>query len=698
MSGTPPDRRPLDWTDAIVASSVAVVVSAWAFLWGQSFPEPALWHPLANAAHVRSHAEVMSGLWALPVGWLISVFGMKSALAILAVAGRVGIGVFAGIAYIAFRSTWQLLRSADSHGIDPFFHTRFVPLCAAAALALFPPLWRQGQYASPDFAGIFLLALVWMLWLRGRARREVVCYSAAWLLMGLLSGDNPSAMVCALAMAVYDAATRRRLKKEWGRRYAAVGHKLDARERRAGAILFVLGFFCGVYAAVRAGASFADGTSDLRTASAWTWWFWNSWAAVGRTFASNALLPIVVVSAGSFVVAGLGYSLRHGGKSFGWIRVVLSSVSGIVALLAVVSAVDPGERTALARIGEFARLTAESCAGTRWLFTDGAMDDAFRIAIAERGDMVRTEPLSVIRAPSEAERERLKSLAPTLGDASVFAEGGAYVFRSWLLDRRLGEQRMRESSWQVNSAHMLAFTNDLKRTCGAVMRAVSPDAAKKADALDVEIEELSDRVVESSPCVRGGASGACRRTSELYDVMLWRLAILAEARKASAEEKGDMKLARRSHEIAVSMHGSNFSLHAGGAELEKMLPNSNFVPTPREAMMVSLRRPDFPLAHRFAKAVLASDPADPDAHFACGMDDCIAGEYASAVRHFEKVLEAHPDDPAVLKVMANALEKSGSREKADRLKARAEAIEAALKSVAPQIDALRRKAVSDALR
>ncbi|MCR5413705.1 MAG: hypothetical protein K6F50_03125 [Kiritimatiellae bacterium] len=656
MKGKDSDDRAFDGIDALVASALAVGVALWAFLWGHPFPGPSHWSSIAAAAGLRPAGDFVSGMWSVPAGRLVSMLGMSRALAAMAIAGRLSLGVFAALAYLAFRSVWQSVRHPEDAGEDVFFHTRFVPMCAAMALVLFPPLWRQGQFPSPDFLHLSLFMLACLFWLRGRARRNVVPYAAAWLLAGMVCGENPVACIGAFAMAIADSVTRRRLIEEWGSGDSELDFRDDRRERYSGALMFAAGVAFSLW---------LNAHGNIRAAATWGALARNAWAGVKTTFSGNGIFTAAFVPVAAFVASSLGHRLRRAGESLGWLRVVLSSVAGAIAAVALAASVDMGERTALARLKEFAELTAESSAGTRLLFTDGALDDALRIAISARGGVA--EPVSVIRPPSEKERQRLKSIAPSPGDAAIFAEGGSDIFKAWLPEK---PERMKSACWQLGMAEpaLQRPENGTARTSGTVARIVAPEMESAADALDAKAMALSRAAAESAGTVRGAFSWASAETCDRYDVMLWRLARLADVRRTEAGKKpGGGAAVRINMEIAQALDRSNMSLHVSGGELDKLLPTANLVPTPREGLWIALKRRDFSLARPYALGVIASDPADVDANFALGMDCYLSGDYKTAVRHLETVLASDGGNVFILNNLAVSYVKRGwpgDREKA----------------------------------
>ncbi len=653
MQGDTIDERAFDWMDGAVACGLAAVVALWAFLWGAPFPEPQLWPSIANAAHVRASDDVVSGLWSLPAGRMFAIWGVKASLVAMAIAGRMSLGFFAAFSYLSLRTLWQSVRDPEEARDDPFFHTRFAPMCAAAAITMTPIVWRLGQIPSPDFIHLCLCLGAVYMWLRGRARRNIFWYSASWLVLGVVAGENPVAFAGAFAMAVADVMTRRRLIDEWGSGDSESDFRADRHERYAGALLFVTGVVGGIFISMRALAYCAGAAGDMRSVAAWIAWGKNAWNALSASLASDGIFLLALVPVAAIVAVNLGHRMRRGGEPLGWARVVLSSVLGLSALVFMTFSVDRGERAALGAIREFAELTAESASGRKYIFTDGSMDDAFRIAFAAR--RFGTEPLSVIRPPNEKERARLRAVANSLGDGPIFAEGGSDVFKAWLPE---SEGNVRMSCWQLGADMVRRFSHLPQRTAGAVSCVVEPAGTLRADALDRRLEEFSARTARSAGVVRGAFNRASRDTADIFDALLWRLARLADARRTDAELDQDKKnrgaIVRENWELARILDLSNTLLRTKGYELEKFLPSSNLVLTPKEGLWVSLKRADFTLARRYAKEVLMTNRGDPDALFACGMDSLLTEQYEDAVRDLEIALRIRPAEPAILNNLALA--------------------------------------------
>ena len=167
--------------------------------------------------------------------------------------------------------------------------------------------------------------------------------------------------------------------------------------------------------------------------------------------------------------------------------------------------------------------------------------------------------------------------------------------------------------------------------------------------------DLSKRALAMDDLREGGVllGPADETTSRKFDLLLWRLSRLAD-------ERSDTDMVR---ELTVRVR----SLRGYADFVERLLPADRLILTPSEELDVTLKRADFKLAARAARAVLVTKPGDARAHFALGMNELEERGYGEAARHFEAVLAVTPDEPAVLNNLAVAYFRLGRKDEAREL-------------------------------
>ena len=628
-------KRSLDWLDALAALVLLFGVAGWAFLWAYPFPHPDHW-----AFLLKVHRVAPPELFAL--------------------AGRIGLGVFAMSAYLVLRMFWMETRDELDDLPDGFFHTRTAPFCAAVAFTTISYAWRAGQYLSPGFALTVVSMLGLSLWVRGRCGRGMLPCCLAYLLMGVAAGANPLGVVVLGYAGMSDAIVRWRM----GCEIDDSGDEIRVVLRKFADTSFslvsgIVGFGAAAFCLSKVACLETPAAGIVARAMGW----FSEWREAGMSAVVSPATFALAMGIGLSVMGlAMGRRIRAIGLQAGSLANVLSAALAIVAAVMFCRAVDRQERETLGKIREYAAIVADDVKDAKWLFTDGRLDGAVKLEFRRLG--VGTVILNTMRTPTDKEAARLRKVAPELGDRDVFQVGGAEVLKAWARER---PDRLAESAWQLGGGVIRRFAKVGQRTAGTVIRVDDPareETRKAADARFVAwTRDLLARI-EQRPKVVSLFGGIDGTVAEVMDGILWRAARMAGVRADQSQAANAVNVAEADRDMMRRLDEMNVSLRVQGETIERMLPTAKLVVTSREALDVALKRADFDLARRYAVEVLAGTPDDPAANFAMGMSRLEANDYLLATEHFERALKQNPREPATLNNLAIAYMKLGRPKRA----------------------------------
>lgn len=137
-------NRSFDRYDFIFALGLFAGVSAWASLWPEAVPHPALW-PFLSAKRQ----------------WLD--------LAALAFYGRFALGLLAALVFLVLRGAWFRFQEVEEDPPELVRYARAFAVCGALIVPFVPYLWRGGLFLSPIMVGVltlFFLALALLIFVR----------------------------------------------------------------------------------------------------------------------------------------------------------------------------------------------------------------------------------------------------------------------------------------------------------------------------------------------------------------------------------------------------------------------------------------------------------------------------------------------------------------------------------------------------
>lgn len=710
-------RQVVDKLDVMVAAGLFGFVFLWALAFAHPFPHPDLWSPLAVAMKTKIGDASICGIWHYPVSVLVAFVGVKHGLLALGLAGKFALALTAGCLYLIFRKLWTQFRPTShepSQNESPFFFSKFLPMMAAFFVVLLPFPWRAYQFLSPDSLVLTLLAVAMLGWSFGRKLHNLLVYSFSYLIFGLVTAVNPFGFLLAMTCFIVNAVERWKsglfldtLRESgveegeiWDTDDAELREKLKKRlltEKAVATVTYLLGFAGGLtLAVICAISSDAVGTAIADVIGWWLNSLLYAFRATSGSMGGRLAILFPVILLGSIMVAWR-LNLDEERVRSAWSQKFFSIFFSFISLVFVCHSVGFPERARLALFRDYARLTAAAAKDVHWLFSDGRLDDALRISLAEahNGAMI----LSVMNLPRHREIEMLKDAAPENGDRDTFAAGGMEIFKAWARER---PDRLRESAWQLGG-NIINIHGKLNfRTCGGLMRDEESAAALgegTAAALDREMRSISERCIGvmltrySSGDLFGSADRALRTR---FDSLLWRAARLAVERQQRLMKANDINESQKERVLATQLDDLNGTLKSQGEALERMLPTERLVLTPREALDVALKRADFQLARKYANQVLISSPDDQASHFALAMAAMQAKDWRIAVRHFEVVKLLNPGDAATLNNLSLCYMKLNRFKEAVECAERAAELQPTIDKIKRNLEELRKAAAAHA--
>jgi tetratricopeptide (TPR) repeat protein len=307
--------------------------------------------------------------------------------------------------------------------------------------------------------------------------------------------------------------------------------------------------------------------------------------------------------------------------------------------------VNPLMREMTAIVNALVYQTADECAGTPILFSDGAFDAAVEVAAAERGARLLVH--SLMSGSSRYETAVRTRGVTDPARRRVLAMGAADALRAWVQ-----EKDPVVSNIAVQVGHELWRMSKTPPAVGGLVARTAGFAPGEADKRARAAHALAFRLLRLYTSGADPASVGLPELSRLIVFGQWRLSRLCRLRAIDASRRGDVDLAEAEHELADKLDACNPSWLEVQEKTEWVRKKGGLAPTPREGLLHSLKRADFVAARACAQAVLATDAGDLQANFALGMGAYLEGRYARAESHLQKCLLRAPDEPAVLNNLA----------------------------------------------
>ncbi len=697
----------IGFLNGMLALAAGAITAAVILVCGVPGIDPSLWQETAVAAGVRPPSSIFPGYWRAVAHIVFAVFGIGAAGKILTILGAAVGGLCAALVYLVTRHVLMFL-VRTSHGY-PVWSNRIAPLFSFVAAVLFgisDPLTRISRTLSPDLLKVSVFLLCVFLTLRWLA------VGGRWLLfpcvalMGLLAAETPFAFLLPFFLVaayvfvwhgvmdnIYDQPDKlpdpHGLPK-WRMFFLFLGALLvgvwvnattftlfggaaandwtlsDVYFRypsgylhvflgSASIIGWVLGFGFGVLPLLLTMTLLPRVTRDDRPMpfNFGVMLFFAGLMAFLQigVFKSSRFWTfsneIVLVQNGSLLAlfagaAMIAFALACAAFAFECQRVYLPDeyprpgvlLRGLVPTLAIlftlaaVRSVPKTVESEMQRIvDEAIRETVEECGDARYLFTDGHLDPAVELCAKALGKELYT--LNMMSSASTwDETIRTRPFAEDSDDWRNAKIGIPSLLRIWAGEKTNGMDRVAIQLgfefWQRDRKKLPTPSGMLAREKGL--------SAEDAAAGVARSKELTDRILALAE--RAEAADPSPALARAYSAVTWRLARLARLR----DER----------ELANNLDGVNSALKKMLMMLDQERMRTFMQLTPREGLMLALRRADFSEARRYAASVLHNDEDDVDANFGMGMSELANRRYSSAERYLRRCLKRRPDEPAVL--------------------------------------------------
>lgn len=191
--------------DYLVAAVVAFAVFAFMALWAFPAPEPQAWQDIAEAVGTRPPQEIFPGLWRWMCGGLFKSMGITSAMSALALAGKISVGIMAGLLYLTFREGMALMvRLRLQYSKRRHFVASVASVMGALLFAFSDPVWHAGQLFTSATLLLFISVLAIYLFFLFLHGGKLIAAYASMLVMGVLAAETPLAFaILAVCWGIY---------------------------------------------------------------------------------------------------------------------------------------------------------------------------------------------------------------------------------------------------------------------------------------------------------------------------------------------------------------------------------------------------------------------------------------------------------------------------------------------------------------
>lgn len=294
--------------------------------------------------------------------------------------------------------------------------------------------------------------------------------------------------------------------------------------------------------------------------------------------------------------------------------------------------------------------TLRECAGAKWIFTDGHLDNGLRLAAAAAGRELH--PLNMMSGGGRRERTLRETAFPA---GSIDRENAGVsvplLLRVWKDEKPDG---LDAAAVQLGFELWKRAQQPLPPISGLVARTKGFPADEPARGI-AAAEALAARILALSP--RLADARASSALSDVFSAVTWRLSRLARLRNDTA--------------LADRLDAANTALKHLLTLIQYEHQRTFMGLTPWEGLQIALRRADFTEAMRYAPAVLRSDADNPEANFGMGMGCLQNGRLDDAERYLRRCLVRRPDEPVVLNNLSIICRKGRRWEEAESLARRA---------------------------
>ena len=734
IGGTFVPPQKLTWVDYAIAASVGLLAFVLSFALSYRGLHPAAWTPCAIAAGLRPPESLAPGFWYQFASALFSGLGVAKGMTLLAVLGKVALGVVTALGYLVFKALLSIqVRMVETNRIWSGVLSRCVCVVVAMLFLCADPVWTLGYYFSPTMLEVLLFTATVYLLLSFLTGGSLLPAYAAMFLLGLLGAETLLGLISLAGFwLVFYIMLRKgslfhvkllepfmQQRSKWfltffwaiglliGLAVNIVGFKaaggLTANDLSVGAIPLryascLWHTFCG---AARYGAwivgiggttmafllalSLVRRATDLeyflnyhvgivffvvgvlaysQMSSLSPLWFWT----LGDVFVvpSALMLFLCALMCAVTVLCALAVTLvdafcrdhrrlaaqinpdldEEVARTHSSLRYLFPTLAFAVLTLLLLGGSLPGRvqsrtKEMLSLIDDYLREVVEETGDAKYLFTDGHFDCGLELESARRGG----ELVCIAAQPSPNARSgyALSSLMDDEHDRLSAAADGANLLRTWQRDR---PERLERCALQVGLELWRQRSKlEYPSVSGVVARPGRSDDRARDEGIrrTLGIAERILKFYSGGEIPREAGTGV----RDDFQFMQWRIARMARHRSEVLGFSGRLAEAKAEAQLSESLDKRNESLNRILQAMTRMREHTMRQMTPSEGLHFALLRADFPLAHRYADAILDSNPDDPDANFGIGMDYLLQEQYNLAEPYLVACLKHREKEPAI---------------------------------------------------
>ena len=333
-------------------------------------------------------------------------------------------------------------------------------------------------------------------------------------------------------------------------------------------------------------------------------------------------------------------------------EVPAAAAAAVVFVLCVVLSRYEGTlRGMLGIVDDYLKETVDECPGVNRLFTDGSpLDTGIELEAFRRGKTLYTVALMGGGKDREVAL-RTRGLTAE-DDITACTVSAGQLLRMWIEDvpERLNDAGLQLAfeMWRPKGLEgQPLYFGTVALPPSRRGDATNPDFA----ACSTRAQALAERIIGLYADGEPDASGT-RRVQELFRFVQWRVSQFCLQRATVVGRERWTEAAEREQSLGDRLRDLNRSYRDLETTLGRLGESRSSLLTPREGLRFALQKANFRQAAMFAESVILSDPDDPQANFAIGMDQYMSKNYARAEPYLKRCHEQRPDDPAVLNNLA----------------------------------------------
>ncbi len=352
---------------------------------------------------------------------------------------------------------------------------------------------------------------------------------------------------------------------------------------------------------------------------------------------SNTLLATLFAACDAFAIAFAGSvfalwcreasKLIESERKGRILRATVPCITVLVLLLAALRLPRPTEIKMMEVVNDAVEETLRESGNAKWIFTDGKLDDALRLAVAAKGGLLA--PLDMMSGSEPWKRSlRERAFPEESVERDLASQGIPVLLRTWYGEK---PERLDETALQLGFDMWKRDRKPLPVSSGLVARQSGLDTSE-VERGRVAAREIANRMIALGPKI--DSARPSKALMDAFTAVGWRISRFSRL-------SGDDAL-------ADALDDSNSIIKNILSQVEYERRRAFMMLSPAEGLQLALRRADFSEARKFASVILKLDEDNPEANFAMGMWCAQDGELDAAERYLRRCLIRRPDEPVVL--------------------------------------------------